>query len=98
MSRYTHYGEEREGYDAYESRRLHEGYPYEHSYQFRHGWEDAERDERWERNRRDEEREAAEAVQMEYERRQRAVYDATLEEEFQRQFEEQPEQEQEGET
>lgn len=51
MSRYSHYGEERDGYVAYENRRSrHESYPYEEEYSFRQGWKAAERDERYERD------------------------------------------------
>lgn len=54
MSRYSHYGEERDGYDAYENRRSWESYPYERDYSYRQGWEAAERDERRERERKEE--------------------------------------------
>jgi hypothetical protein len=56
VSRYNHYGEEREGYGACENRRSHEGYPYEADYSFQKGWTAAERDERWEEDRREDRR------------------------------------------
>jgi hypothetical protein len=83
MSRYSHYGEERDGYEAYENRRSHESYPYERDYSFRQGWESAEADERYERHRQEERREEEAAAERAADRRrQEREYERMLEEEY----------------